>query len=90
MQRSYSPLIELAPVPRVVPDTHFDSEAQARREAKRRTVKAGASAFTRIQKSPYGGFVVVSIPATSLAQAIRATNGQFLRGIDGYTEYPDE
>lgn len=82
---------ELA-LPRVVPDTHCDSHAAALEEAKRRRAKVKPGAVTRIQKSPYGGYVVVSVPAKAVARAARTSGGRTLvRGTHGYGEaYLDE
>ena len=44
-------------------------------------------ALTRIWKSPYDGYVVVSIPAKAVARAIRTAGGNVLvRGVPGYGE----
>ncbi len=82
---------ELA-LPRVVPDKHCDSQAAALEEAKRRRAEVTTGAVTRIRKSPYGGYVVVSVPAKALARAIRTAGGGILvRGTHGYGEvYSDE
>ena len=82
---------ELA-LPRVVPDTHCDSQAAALEEARRRKADVTTGAVTRIQKSPYGGYVVVSVPAKAVARAIRTASGRILvRGTYGYDElYLDE
>lgn len=82
---------ELA-LPRVVPDTHFDSHAAALAEARRRGAEVTTGAVTRIRKSPYGGYVVVSVPAKAVARAIRTAGGRVLvRGTHGYGEvYLDE
>lgn len=82
---------ELA-LPRVVPDAHCDSHAAALEEARRRRVEVTTGAVTRVRKSPYGGYVVVSVPAKAVARAIRTAGGGVLvRGTHGYGEaYPDE
>ena len=82
---------ELA-LPRVVPDAHCDSHAEALREARRRRADVTAGAVTRIRKSPYGGYVVFSVPAKAVARAIRTAAGRVLiRGSYGYGEvYLDE
>ena len=91
MRKSMSEATELA-LPRVVPDTHFDSHAAALAEARRRGAEVTTGAVTRIRKSPYGGYVVVSVPAKAVARAIRTAGGGVLvRGTHGYGEvYLDE
>lgn len=61
-------------------------------EAKRRRAQLAPGAVTRIRKSPYGGYVVVSVPAKAVARAIRTVGGGILvRGAHGYGEvYLDE
>ena len=78
--------------PRVVPDTYCDSQAAALEETRRRRAEVTSGAVTRIQKSPYGGYVVVSVPAKAVARAIRTAGGRVLvRGTHGYGEvYLDE
>ena len=74
-------------LPRVVPDTHCDSQAAALKEARRRRAGMATGAVTRIQKSPYGGYVVVSVPAKAVARVIRTAGGRILtRGTHGYGE----
>jgi len=82
---------ELA-LPRVVPDTHCDSHAAALKEARRRRAEVTIGAVTRIRKSRYGGYVVVSVPAKAVARAILTAGGTVLvRGTHGYGEvYSDE
>lgn len=82
---------ELA-LPRVVPDKHCDSHAAAVEEARRRRAEVTTGAVTRIRKSPYGGYVVLSVPAKAVARAIRTAAGRVLvRGTHGYGEaYLDE
>lgn len=79
-------------LPRVVPDMLCDSYAAALKEARRRRTGATTGALTRIWKSPYDGYVVVSIPAKAVARAIRTAGGDVLvRGVPGYGEgYLDE
>ena len=87
--RRMSETTELA-LPRVVPDAHCDSRAAALEEAKRRRAEV-TGAVTQIRKSPYGGYVVISVPAKAVARAIRTTGGGiFVRGTYGYGEvYPN-
>ena len=61
-------------------------------EARRRRAEVTTAAVTRIRKSHYGGYVVVSIPAKAVARAIRTAGGRVLvRGTHGYGEvYLDE
>jgi len=91
VRKSMSEATELA-LTRVVPDTHCDSHAGALREARRRRAEVMSGAVTRIRKSPYGGYVVVSVPAKAVARAIRTASGRVLvRGTHGYGEvYLDE
>ena len=79
-------------LPRVIPDTHCDSQAAALKEMRRRRAQVTPSALTRIQKSPYGGYVVVSLPLRAVVRAIRTAGGRVLvRGTHGYGEaYIDE
>ncbi len=79
-------------LPRVVPDTLCDSYAAALKEATRRRTGVTTGALTRIWKSPYDGYVVISIPAKAVARAIRTAGGDVLvRGVPGYGEgYLDE
>ena len=77
---------ELA-LPRAVPDAHCDSHAAALDEARRRRTEFAVGAVTRIRKSPYGGYVVVSVPAKAVARAVRTGGGRTLvRGDHGYGE----
>ena len=61
-------------------------------EMKRRRAHVTPSAITRIQKSPYGGYVVVSFPVRAVVRAMRTAGGRILvRGTHGYGEgYLDE
>lgn len=73
-------------LPRVIPDAHYDSHASALEEVRRRLVDV-ATAVTRIRKSPYGGYVVISVPTAAMAQAIQ-TGGESILVSDphGYGE----
>ena len=74
-------------LPRVVPDSQCDSYETALTEARRRSTETSPPAVTRIRKSPYGGYVVVSVPARVMAKAIRAARGSTLiHGVSGYYE----
>ena len=74
-------------LPRVVPDTHCDSHAAALAEARRRRVEMTTGAVTRIRKSPYGGYKVISVPAKAVARAIRKMGGiDLLRSTYEYGE----
>ena len=79
-------------LPRVVPDTQCDSYVTALKEAKRRSTGATTSAVTRIRKSPYGGYIVVSIPAKAMAMAARTAGGsELIRSVSRFSEeYLDE
>ena len=81
-----------AVLPRIIPDTHHDSHEEALKEVRRRATDV-ASAVTRIRKSPYGGYIVRSIPLAAVAQMVQAGSGSSIligdpRGYDN--GYPDE
>ena len=64
-------MMQLETVPRVLPDSHFETMDEARAEAdKRRLSPSAKDAVTQISDSPYGGYLVQSFSAEALVRAL--------------------
>ena len=71
-------------LPRVLPDSHFDTLEEAWEEVDQRKVSSSANgAITRIAESPYGGYIVYSVSAEAfvraLSEPINPLAAEFLR-----------
>ena len=64
-------MVQADALPRVLPDSYFDTMDEALEEVDRRKGTSSASeAVTRIAESPYGGYVVHSVSAEAFGRAL--------------------
>ena len=64
-------MVQVDILPRVLPDSHFDTMEEAREEADQRKGSSSAKdAITQITESPYGGYIVHSVSAEAFVRAL--------------------
>lgn len=77
-------MLQMDILPRVHPDSHYDTMEEALREADRRKGSSSTrNAITQIAESPYGDYVVYSVSAEACVRAlsnpIHSLAAEFLR-----------
>lgn len=64
-------MVQIDILPRVLPDSFFDTMEEAFEEADRRNGSSSArNAVTRISESPYGGYIVHSVLTEAFIRAV--------------------